>query len=283
MAGIQERRTTAWETARDRLNWTAINAAVEALAREKKAPDFEIETARKCIFTALERWLAEDLANCRVISVEEPFEDEFKRGVTDVVFEILPEPEDTVFQKHAGELMGVDWKTSRNTLGSDWRDRYVYSWQGPTYADGLARKYHRTPRLFQYRGIARSFETKPVLLEVDNPAPSVEAQYGGLRIMRDALVTAKLPVWPKSMPSACKSYGRECPYWTDCTEGKEPRYVPEPDKIFSFSSASTFLLCPEKYRRNLLTGSEDSEDTIFGNMVHVGLAEAYKQVQNWNL
>ena len=240
MAGIQERRTTAWETARDRLNWTAINAAVEALAREKKAPDFEIETARKCIFTALERWLAED-------------------------------------------LMGVDWKTSRNTLGSDWRDRYVYSWQGPTYADGLARKYHRTPRLFQYRGIARSFETKPVLLEVDNPAPSVEAQYGGLRIMRDALVTAKLPVWPKSMPSACKSYGRECPYWTDCTEGKEPRYVPEPDKIFSFSSASTFLLCPEKYRRNLLTGSEDSEDTIFGNMVHVGLAEAYKQVQNWNL
>ena len=53
--------------------------------------------------------------------------------------------------------------------------------------------------------------------------------------------------------------------------------------VFSFSSASTFLLCPEKYRRNLLSGSEDSEDTIFGNMVHVGLAEAYKQVQNWGL
>ena len=63
--GIQERRTSAWESARDRLHWDRINLAVETLAREKKAPDFEIETARKCIFTALERWLAEDLANCR--------------------------------------------------------------------------------------------------------------------------------------------------------------------------------------------------------------------------
>jgi len=204
--GVQERRTSAWETARDRLNWTAINAAVETLAVEKKAPDFEIETARKCIFTALERWLAEDLANCRVISVEEPFEDEFKRGFTDVVFEILSAPEDTVYQKHAGHLMGVDWKTSKNTLGSDWRDRYVYSWQGPTYVDGLARKYHRTPRLFQYRGIARSFETKPVLLGVDNPAPTGEVQSGGFRILREEVGTAQLPACLTSVPSACKSH-----------------------------------------------------------------------------
>lgn len=281
MAGIQERRTSAWEAARDRLDWSDIQNAMRAFADEKEAHSSEFETACNCVFTALERWLAEDLANCRVVAVEEAFEDTFKRGVVDVILEILPNPEDEVYKNHPGSLMAIDWKTSRNTLGSDWRDRYIYSWQGPTYTDGIGRKYHRTPEFFQYRGIARSFETKPVLLKVENPAPSVEAQYGGLRAMRDALVDANLPVWPKNMPSACGAYGRECRYWRDCTEGKEPRFVVAPDKLFSFSSASTFLLCPEKYRRNLLEGSEDSEDTIFGNLVHIGLAAAYKQVQNW--
>ena len=281
--GIQERRTLAWESYRDTLNWATVNSAIEAVATSKgPVHQTEIETARKCVFTGLERWLAEDLANTKIEAVESPFEDHLKRGVIDIILRVTEKPEDAIYQNYPGALMCVDWKTSKNTLGSDWRDRHIYSWQGPTYSDGIARKYQQTPRLFQYRGIARSFETKPVLLEVNDPAPSVVGQYTGLRVMRDSLIAAQLPVWPKNMPSACGAYGRECPYWADCTEHTEPKYVPE-EKIFSYSGASTFLLCPEKYRRNLVTGSEDSEETIFGNMVHEGLAEAYRQAKAWSV
>lgn len=281
--GIQENRTRAWERYRDLLNWSSISAEMDAFAATKpETPSFEIETARKCVFTALERWLAEDLANCRIEAVEEPFEDAFKRGVCDVILRVNSDPEDAVYKPHANQLQVIDWKSSKNTLGSDWRDRYIYSWQGPTYVDGVARKYSLTPTLFQYRGISRSYETKPVLLEVTDPAPSVEVQYGGLRIMRDALISAGLSVWPKNMPSGCKAYGGLCSYFEECTQNKEPRYVPV-EKIFSFSGASTFLLCPEKYRRNLVDGSQDSEESIFGNLVHVGLAEAYKQAKEWSV
>lgn len=280
--GIQETRTKAWEAYKERLEWSRIAAAIDEFAASK--PDvhsFDIETARKCVYYALERWLAEDIANCTIEGVEEPFEDPFKRGVIDVILRIRPEPSDSVYTPHANQLLGVDWKTSKNTLGSDWRDRYIYSWQAPTYVDGIARKYSLTPALFQYRGVSRSFETKPILLEVKtDPAPSVEVQYGGLRVMRDALISAGLSVWPKNMPSGCRAYGSECAYFADCTHNTEPRYVPEP-KIFSFSGASTFLLCPEKYRRNMVDGSQDSEESIFGNLVHVGLAEAYKQAALW--
>lgn len=279
--GIQETRTKAWAEYRERLNWSTISDTIDKLAEEKGGvPSFELETARKCVFHALERWLAEDLDNCTIEAVEEPFEDVFKRGVVDVILRIKPDPTDAVYQPHANQLQVLDWKTTKNTLGSDWRDRYIYSWQGPTYVDGIARKYSLTPTLFQYRGISRSFDVKPVLLEVSNPAPSVEAQYGGLRVMRDALISAGLSVWPKNMPFGCKAYGGECAYFHDCTHDKEPRYVPEA-KIFSFSGASTFLLCPEKYRRNMVNGSQDSEESIFGNLVHVGLAEAYKQAKEW--
>jgi hypothetical protein len=281
--GIQERRTQSWLEYKDRLDWFKISAEMEKFAAEKGGVHHsEEEQARKCVFTGLERWLAEDLANCRVIEVESPFEDEYKRGFIDVLLQVLDAPEDAVFAPFAGAFKGVDWKTSRNTLSSDWRDRHLYSWQGPTYCHGIGKKYQLTPRLFEYRGISRSLETKPVLLQIDNPAPSVEVQYGGLRVMRDALIAAELPVWPKNMPSACGAYGRDCEYLEDCREHTEP-FVQIERKPFSYSGASTFMLCPEKYRRNLVAGSADSEETIFGNLVHVGLAEAYRQAKEWVL
>lgn len=283
MAGIQERRTQSWLTYKDRLNWFSINAEMEKFAAEKVGVHHsELEQARKCVFTGLERWLAEDLANCRVVGIEFAFENVFARGISDILLQVLSAPEDAVFEPFANQYKGVDWKTSRNTLSSDWRDRHLYSWQGPTYCHGIGIKYQLTPRLFEYRGISRSLETKPVLLEINDPAPSVEVQYGGLRIMRDALIDSKLPIWPKNMPSACGAYGRECEYWEDCTEGTEPVYEIE-RKPFSYSGASTFMQCPERYRRNLVAGSSDSEETIFGNLVHVGLAEAYRQVKEWGL
>lgn len=282
MPGIQERRTAAWDSYRKRLDWVRITEVIDQVAEEKnQLLQSEIEQARMSTFIGLERWLAEDLANCQVFSVEDAFEDTFKRGVADIILHILPEPEDEVYKPHANQLMGIDWKTSRNTLGSDWRDRHVNSWQGPTYTHGIALKYSLTPTLFQYRGISRSGECKPVLLEVrEDVAPAVEVQYGGLQAMRQALVAGGFLVWPKNMPSACHAFNRDCEYWRDCVNGTEPRFVPE-DKILSYSSATTFLLCPEKHRRNTVDGSSDSEETIFGNMVHAGLAEAYRQVKEW--
>ena len=54
-------------------------------------------------------------------------------------------------------------------------------------------------------------------------------------------------------------------------------------KPLSYSGISTFMLCPEKYRRQQEDGSADSEETIFGSVVHAGLAEAYRQAKEWSL
>jgi hypothetical protein len=175
----------------------------------------------------------------------------------------------------AGKSCIVDWKTTKGDLDPPWVARHTDSWQWKIYL------YISGCDVFEYRGINWAGRTRRVFLpRPANLAEQVEQHFVGAHSMRSALKT--LDVWPMRMPGSCYAYGRRCRYLRECQSWTMPRGVPEKDS-FSHSSIDTFLLCPERYRRDKLTFGEIPEtheeryDAELGSAVHRGLEEVYLQ------
>jgi len=241
------------------IDWTRVDA--EILDAEKSAfiPDFDYEDAKDLVRVLADRFLARDLAGLRVSHVELGFETLYSRGICDVLAE--------------NDNVAIDWKTRvTGSLDVEWQNRQVESWQWRITADAL------DLQKFVYRGVSR-LEHKVREIEIEVPtdnrarvAEFLEALYLSREAVKD------YGIWPQNKPFACKAYNRICAFDSDCRNGAEPLVsILSPLPAFSYSGATTFMLCNEKWRRQHMSARTDSEETAFGNLVHAGIAEVYRQ------
>lgn len=257
----------------------------EAVAREilnvregcPKLPEFDFEDAKKMVAAAAQKWLLQDVLDLEITNIENAFSlSGIGRGVIDLQGRVRGLTRDTA--DYSGARILFDWKTSKNTLDTKWKDRLIDSWQWRLYARAT------NAHLVGYRGISRStLQCRQILIEVPwtNEA-EVDRHFRGIAEMRRALVAAQLPVWPQHAPFACGAYGRECVFLADCRSGACPPKPIEYLSELSYSAAERFLLCPELARRTMISDeSQDTEETLFGNAVHRGLAALYQQVKTF--
>lgn len=268
-----------------KLDLEAVAQAILGPDGTPKMAEYDLRDAKAMIWAAAEKFLTRDLYDLEITGVEEPYEQEITfpwgkqvfRGIKDLTGVLRGRLNVT---KHlAGKNVVIDWKTTHNTLSTEWDERLMDSWQWKKYlhfgkADAML-----------YRGISRGEEIKTRELLIERP-PNLEQevleQLGGVSLARNTLITAGLEVWPRRMPGSCGAFGRECSRFTDCRLGTMPRGVPEKDSPLSYSSMELFLLCPEKYRRAKLDqGHEDTEESLYGQAYHRGIAELYSQA--WKL
>jgi hypothetical protein len=190
------------------------------------------------------------------------------------------------FSNLRGKRVVIDWKTSGNALDQIWVQRYVGSHQWRLYL------HKEKADIFIYRGIRRrnaingDLETKEFMIHRSEDPCLDEAAARYIRLQkaqRDNLIKIGEFPWPMNRPEACNKYGYPCPYDSDCWSGNIPGGELSTDHPVSFSRMSDFLLCPERARRNQLAsqsdeiGEAESESAAFGNAVHRGLAELYRQ------
>lgn len=245
-----------------------------------KISDSDFDSAKVMVWAAGEKFLSRDLYDMQITGIEEPYEDNLQFSWGSQVFRGIKDLRGTlrgrinVTKKFVGKKVVVDWKTTISTLDTTWDERLLDSWQWKKYL------YFDDADVMLYRGLNRDGKTRELLIE--RPpilASDVLIQLEGVALQRKSLIDAKLEIWPRKMPSACGAFGRECPYWVDCRNGTMPRVTVEDGKTFSYSSMDRFLLCPERYRRSVITEvQEDSTDeSILGVAVHRGLADLYQQ------
>lgn len=179
------------------------------------------------------------------------------------------------FKPFAGKPVIIDWKTTKNDLKnpSEWRRRLLDSNQWMCYSEVYK------AAVFIYRGLSRNGSTAELIINVPESNSKEALEYiSGVGVQVNALRDGGYEVFPRNRPFACNAYGRECQYKDDCDEYTMPRQVLSPDKQLSYSFMNTFLLCPERARReSLVTDGLGSDDTLFGQCVHSGIAELYKQ------
>ncbi len=233
-------------------------------------PDYDRQDVRELTLIAAARWLPTDLLEWDLDAVEEPFEVQGFRGITDLrgrhkgLF--------NAFAEHRGSAFIGDWKTTKGALDADWAARYKYSWQWKLYSLG-----HPAAKLFTYRGISRTGDTREIIIEIP-PGVGAEAQQylDQVKAMRGVL-EGQVP-WPRKMPGSCKAYGRECDFVDQCRENLVVPGQVDFLKPLSYSGTETFLLCPEKHRLTQIAGyGEDDEVLAFGKSFHRGIAEVYRQ------
>lgn len=251
---------------------------------EAQLADFDIEDASGLVRMAAEKWLLRDLGEFTVTDIEQeksmwvPTDKEPFCYVVDLAGTLvgLTSP----FSNYPNATFVCDWKTTKNQLSTEWKNRLLKSWQWRLYAAGTGAK------LFIYRGLSRQEETKEVIIEVPKENDREVAQFlASLGSTINSLRQGGYTVWPRSMPYSCGAYGRECEFLKDCQEYNMPRGIPY--KRLSYSYIEKYLLCPEKARRYALIDAEggpreSSEESNFGSSVHRGLAELWRQAFNAN-
>lgn len=249
-----------------------------------KIPEYDIADAKAMIWTTAEKFLPRDLYDLDIDGIEEPYEStlgddpQVFRGVKDLTGRLRGRL--NVTKKFEGKKVVIDWKTTHNTLTTEWDERLLDSWQWRKYL------LFGEADVMLYRGIARPdkdgvVKTRELLIERPaNLREDVEVQLKGVALERQALIDAGLVVYPRRMPGACGSFGRECPFWTDCRDFTMPRAALLPGRSFSYSSMDKFMLCPERYRRGVIAEeAENTEESTFGQAIHRGMAELYTQIK----
>jgi hypothetical protein len=270
-----------WDTLLPLLNLELI--AEKILKTEGRAlENHEFDDVKELCMIAGRRWLARDLEDLQIMGLEEevfiedipgartPF-----HGFVDV-WGVLTGKGTPTLQPYAGRVAIIDWKTTKNHVEAskgDWKQKMIASWQWQEYAVA------KDARIFMYRGISTTYKTteEVILQTVPSTREEVYDHLGGVYAARQALVDAGLVVWPRRKPDSCGAFGRDCPYLKDCDEYTMPQVAPG-DKALSYSSTNTFLLCPERHRRDSLTKDrEETDSTIVGQAFHRGMEEIYRQ------
>lgn len=276
------------------IDWSKVNAVVLAAPLLSQADRADLGSM---LLKACKKWIAPDTDNLRVTGVEQRFLlrsapgfSVERVGATDGGEEALGEHGvkgymDLVGWRRdfrVGDGGGVaidsqeiiDWKCV-GTISDEQQTRLRDSWQWKLYcvATGATR--------FTYRSIQRDGRVKDTVLrwssenygnqEVENQLRMVQAMRSTLRYY---------DTWPRHAPFACRAYNRECDYVQQCRAGTMPLKV-IPLKALSHSRMETFLLCPERYRRDRLVEIEtDRQETALGKAFHAAVAEIYMQIYN---
>lgn len=260
------------------IDWGRVAEAIKITPQPM--PDHEFEDAKKMVWTLAENFATRDANEFIVEGVERQIlvgsGDRVLRGVVDVrgVVNSTLKP----FNQFNGRRFIVDWKTSSNKLGTDWRARLVDSWQWRIYA------YEYDAAVVIYRGVNRDEETNELIIEVPpTNRDEVEEYLEGGFVQREALVAAKLEVWPRIKKySTCEAYGQTCPFYDDCRQYESIPRVAMDLRTMSYTQFENFYLCPERSRRMLLLGDgSESESSLLGKAVHRGMESVYHQMMVW--
>lgn len=231
---------------------------------------------------AINRWLIEDLENFAYI--EEPeysFEYRGTKGVIDLMGRIKDKPLSKTYEKYAGKKFVLDWKTSGSSVRSDnWKHDHLNSWQWRIYSAAV------NADLFIYRGMTRGENDLTQAIKVIQIEVPEDNEYQVQEHFRKTKLAMKAYenelTWPRNWPAPCRKWDG-CRFYNDCFSNTSPGALVTIPSLLSYSKLSAFQDCPEKYRRLLLAGSEEidaNENTIFGNVVHAGLAFIYKEMFN---
>jgi hypothetical protein len=254
--------------------------------------DYDFQDAKECVWNAAVKWLHRDVVEFSVTDVEVRRETEVAgaklKGYLDIRGTINGEIK--ALEKFKGKPFVLDWKTTKNKLSTDWKNKLVDSIQWKLYCV-LEPEY---PGLIFYRGMSRQGDVREVIIEPPEPQyliPEVEDVVGPIASFIKQL-GEKHEVWPRNMPSACNAFGRPCVWYAECEDNEMPRRLVEIESM-SYSTINRFMLCPERLRREKLAYLEAkeleiegeiepdaSESTRFGNAVHRGLESLYKQAYN---
>ena len=280
-----------WKDLKKHIDW--IKVEDEIIAHQAKFISTDrLRTANKLVHDAAEYFLPLDLKWFKITGIEKEYEYTYSselipdRGIIDLIFEIKTDA-GKPYKDYVGETLVVDWKSTGGELNTDWRNRYIPSWQWKRYAEATKAK------LFEYRGVSTKtyFDGQgykqvcgPIIIEVpENNSINVQTDYKATQYSK--LGISDLSVYPRNAPSACYKFGETCPEKEDCDTFAMPQEKLVNIKHASYSSDELFKLCPEKYRRYKLRGvkEEDYESNSFlGTMFHRGIAEVYKQIKEEN-
>jgi hypothetical protein len=250
--------------------------------------DYDFQDAKECTWNAAMKWLHRDVVEFDITNVEVLREADIAgfpiKGYIDV--RGMLRGKIPALSKWADKPFVLDWKTSKNKLSTAWKNRLVDSLQWKLYCL-LEPEY---PGLIIYRGISRQGDVREVIIEPpakEHMVAEVEAIVGPVSHFIQHLKESE--VWPRNMPASCHAFGYECPFYNDCEDNEMPPRAIDVEHL-SYSSLTRFLLCPERLRREKLVYLEaleaevegeiepDGTDaTRFGNAVHRGLEELYKQ------
>lgn len=258
-----------------RINWEEVAASIRG-APPTTLHEFDFQTAKAMVWALVENFAARDATEFVVDGVERRVEIDRGPGrVLKAVIDVTGVINSTLktFAPYNGKRYVVDWKTSRNKLSSEWRSRLVDSWQWRIYA------YIEQAALVIYRGVNREEETNELIIEVPSTNnEEVEEYLEGGFAQREALVTQRLPVWPRIKKySTCEAFGYECPYYDDCRAYTMPRQALDL-RPMSYTQFENFFLCPERSRRGLLENAEETTDSSsLGKGVHRGMEHIYKK------
>ena len=272
--------------------WAALD--VERIASEILGPNPErtsavdFEDAKQCVYEASQAWLEVDLANFDITGVETLYLDEKFKAYLDLEGRVKAEPEYKGYKPYANQRVIFDWKTTSGSMDGVWADRLLDSWQWRLYAN-----LNPPASLFVYRGIRRPGNLEELqrikMRELQIEVPETNAEEArefldGMLAYRNMLVASGMKVWPRNRPDYCTEFRRTCFANVECDRYTMPRTQLIETGHLSHSSIKVLLGCPEKYRRLRLMKQEgddtvvdETDATLFGQAVHRGLAEVYRQ------
>jgi hypothetical protein len=251
--------------------------------------DYDFQDAKECVWNAATKWLHRDVVEFNVTDVEVRREAEIAghkvKGFIDIRGTLNGKI--NALSKWAGKSFVLDWKTSKNKLSTDWKNRLLDSLQWRLYCL-LEEEW---PGLIFYRGIGRQGDVREIIIEPPQPEyliPQIESDIGPVGdFIKKLGKTAE--IWPRNMPHACKAFGVECGFYSECEDGDMPPAL-VPIENLSYSTINRYMLCPERLRREKLAYQlakeleiegevepDASDATRFGNAVHRGLENLYKQ------
>lgn len=280
-----------WKELNNEIDWLKVEIAI--IAHQDKFIDTnKLREVNQMVHDAAEYFLPLDLQWFNIIGVEKEYLYTYSarvipdKGVIDLIFEIKADA-GKPYKDYAGKKLIVDWKTTGGEINTEWRNRYIPSWQWKRYAAA------EDAQLFEYRGIStktywdgREFKKicSPLIIDVpDNNYENTKEDYIATQTQKSSLL--HLEVYPRNAPAACYKYGETCLEKSDCDKFSMPQTALVNINHSSYSSDETFKLCPEKYRRYKLRDvREENYDSqsFTGTLVHRGLAEIYNQFKEKN-
>jgi hypothetical protein len=266
---------------------TLDNSAVQAAVRKVDEGDPEVhdgigfDSIMDLVNNGVKKWLIRDLLTLEDVAFEVLFERPLSqealewtgRGTIDFLATVKEGANGKPFEDFRGQRIGIDWKTTKGQLSTEWKNRYLDSWQWRIYCQASC------AGIFSYRGLSRIGEVKEIFCKpAEDNKTTVDYQVLGLALQMQSLVNARLPIWPRNSPKACFAFGQECEFYTDCIDDSMPRTAIDKMPPMRYSTMEGFMSCNEKARRHLLNGGwAGSAETLFGKAVHRGLAELWRQ------
>lgn len=237
-------------------------------------PAFDLDTVGEMVWTAGERWLAEDLERYPFIQVQQ--KGRFNLGAKRPLSQVL----DIIFYDNDKKpWVVVDWKARiAGEVDSYWGYRQSDSWQGKFYLATTGAKG------FFYRGV----DTKLGVREIPIKSSAlVEGHVSSAEVMYESLLTTRSEgPWPMNKPSSCRR-GRDytCQFLNDCHElsgGSPPLIQVRNRDTLSHSFLTSFLDCPERARREELLAAQDEAkvrtyEMDIGRAFDRGVSEVWRQ------